>query len=929
MNRIIQSPGIELREIDRSGYDETTDNSIVGTNTFVLGFTDKGDDYDVKWINSLNTLKKIYGDPTNEAETYFYNACWEVLNRGGLLTTAKIPYHNNSFGKYTYQTFEVENNLCVLKSPYEIASEICSDIEDPSSDLTSTHIHNDNLIYFLQYVKKPEVIKKLSVWKFEKDIINYVKKQCNFSFDDYQMLNDEEKGFGGSLALVNLYKITETTLSGELSSYKNIKSSINQIFKGYFDIVQSFTKTLTSKQFKEYYNDLSSIAYKDTPPEISSCQLDVFDNDNNKYASIKLADNSLTSYIEIKNKGREYSGLMDIDDYDRLLVGNKKANRNQIIIVDKTRQKYDQLVESELGQKQYRGIMPVIVSPANAIYFQGLIDQYENQISDYNILDKIGNIRNSNNISNDYYDFNGDEQILSGYIVKDDVFPGIVKNIGSEKEVTILDDSVTKDAVNLFPTLKYAANKLERTYLKQIGVIVFKVFKDYSNDGKIGFLPVESFVGSLDRTAKDKLTNKDIFIDRIINENSKYINFFSNVDVGNHDDNNRNDIDNASLYLINNQNAYSLGFYSEDTKKTIKVKTMIDAMNKIFDRLNDVNTLGIDLVMDAGMSNIAQYIASTKLKIGNYFVNDPMERIGEFDLSTSDDSFLFRLNNREDMKIWQVIAQKFDDFCKLTRKDCMFVCDSPRTVCLDGNAKFVRSTKPENTFMNTILPKLRLVSGVLNSSYSAGYCNWFYGIDNFTGNYYWIPPSIKAVSQYLYTDTYANYWNAPAGMNRGKIQGVVDVAFNPNQFESDQIYLNFWNYAISYPLDGIVLEGQHTFQQNKTALDRVNVRRLMLGLERVTRNYAKYYNYEQNTAWLRQRFVDTLSYYFDSVKTNDGIAEYYIICDDRNNTVQTIENHELHVTIGIRPVKSIEFIIISFICTNQSANVQEVTEANM
>ena len=103
----------------------------------------------------------------------------------------------------------------------------------------------------------------------------------------------------------------------------------------------------------------------------------------------------------------------------------------------------------------------------------------------------------------------------------------------------------------------------------------------------------------------------------------------------------------------------------------------------------------------------------------------------------------------------------------------------------------------------------------------------------------------------------------------------------------------------------------------------------MLGLERVTRNYAKYYNYEQNTAWLRQRFVDTLSYYFDSVKTNDGIAEYYIICDDRNNTVQTIENHELHVTIGIRPVKSIEFVILNFVCTNQSANVQEVTEANM
>ena len=94
--------------------------------------------------------------------------------------------------------------------------------------------------------------------------------------------------------------------------------------------------------------------------------------------------------------------------------------------------------------------MPVIVSPANAIYFQGLIDQNENQISDYNIINKVGNIRNYNNASSEYYSFNGDEQILSGLTVKDDIFPGIVKNIGSEHDTTIFDDSVTKDAVNLF-----------------------------------------------------------------------------------------------------------------------------------------------------------------------------------------------------------------------------------------------------------------------------------------------------------------------------------------------------------------------------------------------------------------------------------------------------------------------------------------------
>ena len=181
----------------------------------------------------------------------------------------------------------------------------------------------------------------------------------------------------------------------------------------------------------------------------------------------------------------------------------------------------------------------------------------------------------------------------------------------------------------------------------------------------------------------------------------------------------------------------------------------------------------------------------------------------------------------------------------------------------------------------------------------------------------------------MYTDLYSNYWNAPAGLNRGVVRGVFDTSFNPTNEEAWDIYENTWNYAVNYPTGGIVIEGQKTFQTNKTALDRVNVRRLMLGLEKITANTAKYYNYEQNTEWMRSRFKDSVSNYLEHVKTYGGISDYVVVCDDRNNTIQTIENNELHCTIAVKPIKAIEFIILNFVCTNQSANVTEIAESEL
>lgn len=90
----------------------------------------------------------------------------------------------------------------------------------------------------------------------------------------------------------------------------------------------------------------------------------------------------------------------------------------------------------------------------------------------------------------------------------------------------------------------------------------------------------------------------------------------------------------------------------------------------------------------------------------------------------------------------------------------------------------------------------------------------------------------------------------------------------------------------------------------------------MLGMEKVIRGFCKYFNYEGNTAFTRTRLKDTIDRYLEQVRANDGISQYITVCDERNNTEQTIENNELHITIAVRPIKTIEFIVLNFIATN-------------
>ena len=362
-----------------------------------------------------------------------------------------------------------------------------------------------------------------------------------------------------------------------------------------------------------------------------------------------------------------------------------------------------------------------------------------------------------------------------------------------------------------------------------------------------------------------------------------------------------------------------LGFYPEMAEPIITYTEIAQSINKIYDTFGDLNSTTIDVVLDAGLSNIAQFVKQ---------VYDPSSEDGE-DVGGCYEpvrySAYYKFNKNTDLSYWKAIVFKWNTFCKSIRKDCMFITDSPRYMVLTGNKPIVRKSKKDTSVDINILPYLTMITG-FNTSYGAGYINWYKTVSDYTGDTLWIPPSIMAAGTYIVTDRDYNWWDAPAGMKRGVIN-MADVSFNPTNKQAGEIYDVSWNYAINYKgdyINGIIQEGQKTFQSYRSAFDRVNVRRLFLRCERYVYFASRAFLYEPNTKYTRQRYVDTITPFFEDIKQRGGMYDYKIICDESNNTPDTIDRNELRVKIGIQPVKTVEFVLVDFVASRTGSDWTEL-----
>jgi phage tail sheath protein FI len=199
-----------------------------------------------------------------------------------------------------------------------------------------------------------------------------------------------------------------------------------------------------------------------------------------------------------------------------------------------------------------------------------------------------------------------------------------------------------------------------------------------------------------------------------------------------------------------------------------------------------------------------------------------------------------------------------------------------------------------------------------DSSYAASYWPWCQTTDPNTGQLVWVPASTVIPGVYAYTDKVSEPWFAPAGINRGGLGTVRQVEKKLTQTDKDTLYTGKVNPLATLPGRGVVVFGQKTLQTKASALDRVNVRRLLISLKSYISQVADNLVFEQNTAATRNQFLSQVNPYLDSVQQRQGLYAFKVVMDDTNNTPDVIDRNQLVGAIYLQPTKTAEFIYLNF-----------------
>lgn len=200
----------------------------------------------------------------------------------------------------------------------------------------------------------------------------------------------------------------------------------------------------------------------------------------------------------------------------------------------------------------------------------------------------------------------------------------------------------------------------------------------------------------------------------------------------------------------------------------------------------------------------------------------------------------------------------------------------------------------------------------VNSSYAASYYPWCQVQDSNTGQLVWVPSTTMIPGVYAYTDKVSEPWFAPAGINRGGLTTVQQAERKLSNTVRDQLYVGKVNPIGTFPRNGVVVFGNKTLQTQASALDRVNVRRLLIQLKGYITQVANNMVFEQNSVQTRNNFLTQVNPYLDVVQQRQGLYAYRVQCDETNNTPQVIDRNELQVSIFLQPTKTAEFIYLNF-----------------
>jgi len=491
---------------------------------------------------------------------------------------------------------------------------------------------------------------------------------------------------------------------------------------------------------------------------------------------------------------------------------------------------------------------------------------------------------------------------------------------------TFTNNSISQ-TIEMFPTGYDFSSSSFNDYLS---MMVFKIRPSiYSQDTiTLDYVVSEGYTGSLYSLRTLNNPNGGVpataFVDNLVNNRSNNITVLTNPHISNLGDWVNSDGSPKKKVRMDNtaKNLYPIGVYVSDTNKSAKVVGNVPLkLERTLRCLENDDTIDLDVVAEAGLGTI--WTGAKARSLDTAFIGQPIvfDDLYHLDItSLKDTSGTLTSGVRE---YYASISTQFTTFADKTRKDHIYIADPLRNIFVQGSN--TKLSKNKNFIFSTDIywPLRNLYAGT-ESSYVATYGNWIRVNDPASDNFCWMPPSGFVAAIYATSAQTSYPWSAPAGFNRGTITNVIDLAITPTQKQRDLLYKINVNPIAFFPNDGNVIYGQKTLYKKPSAFDRINVRRLFLTLEKTAENVLKYFVFEPNTFTTRSRVIGALTPLFDEARLNDGLYDYTIVCDERNNTPASIDNNELRVSIYIQPVRTAEFILADFIATRTGVNFEEL-----
>lgn len=246
-----------------------------------------------------------------------------------------------------------------------------------------------------------------------------------------------------------------------------------------------------------------------------------------------------------------------------------------------------------------------------------------------------------------------------------------------------------------------------------------------------------------------------------------------------------------------------------------------------------------------------------------------------------------------------------------TRKDCLVFVSPQLSDVLNNSGLEASSIK---TYRDTIT----------SSSYAVMDSGWKYQYDKYNDVYRWLPLNGDIAGLCVKTDLDRDPWFSPAGLNRGQIKNVVKLAWNPTKAERDTLYNSGINPVVTFPGEGTVLFGDKTLLNRPEAMDRINVRRLFIVLEKTVARASRSSLFEFNDEFTRAQFVNLVEPYLREIQGRRGIYDFRVVCDTTNNTPEVIDRNEFVGDIYVKPARSINFIQLNFVAVRTGVAFNEI-----